>query len=135
MQQHDIERLTDRDAEWRRSLREAMPAAQRTAIPRASMPELPADWRVRSSEEVNCGLSEQQARLEATRCLDCPDPQCMKGCPVAINIPSFVKNIQRGDYAGAATVLRTTSALPAVCGRVCPQERQVRVEVYISQNE
>lgn len=74
MQQYDIERLTDRDAEWRRSLREAIPAAQRTAIPRASMPELPADWRVRSSEEVNCGLSEQQARLEATRCLDCPDP-------------------------------------------------------------
>ena len=62
--------------------------------------------------------------MEARRCLDCPDPQCMTGCPVAINIPGFIKNIERGEFAQATAVLKETSALPAVCGRVCPQERQ-----------
>ena len=61
---------------------------------------------------------------EAKRCLDCPKPSCMEGCPVNINIPSFVKNIERGQFLAAAKVLKNTSALPAVCGRVCPQESQ-----------
>lgn len=74
--------------------------------------------------EVNCGLSQEQAVMEATRCLDCPSPTCVTGCPVGIDIPAFVKNIQRGRPDLAAVVLRKTSALPAVCGRVCPQERQ-----------
>ncbi|MDE7393166.1 MAG: NADPH-dependent glutamate synthase [Muribaculaceae bacterium] len=113
-----------RDAQWRQELRDQMSAKERTAIPRVKMPELPADYRVRCNEEVNQGLSAEQAVLEATRCLDCPDPQCMTGCPVSINIPGFIKNIQRGDFQQAATVLKETSALPAVCGRVCPQERQ-----------
>lgn len=116
--------LTDRESPWRIALREDIPAPQRTAIPRVKMSELPPDWRVKSNEEVNCGLSEAQARLEARRCLDCKDPQCVTGCPVSINIPAFIKNIQRGEYKGASEVLRNTSALPAVCGRVCPQERQ-----------
>lgn len=113
-----------RDAQWRQELRDQMSAKERTAIPRVKMPELPADYRVTCNEEVNQGLSAEQAVLEATRCLDCPDPQCMTGCPVSINIPGFIKNIQRGDFQQAATVLKETSALPAVCGRVCPQERQ-----------
>lgn len=118
------EYLTDRNTAWRRELRESMTAPQRRAIPRVTMPELPAEFRRRSRLEVNRGLSAEQARLEATRCLDCPVPGCVTGCPVSIDIPAFVKNIERGHWHDAAEVLRMTSALPAVCGRVCPQERQ-----------
>ncbi len=115
---------TDRNTPWRDALRREMTVRRRTAIPRAVMPQLPADYRVTCSDEVNLGLSADQAVLEARRCLDCPDPQCMQGCPVQIEIPAFVKNIERGAFAEAAAVLRLTSALPAVCGRVCPQEKQ-----------
>lgn len=113
-----------RDAAWRVALRDAMPAKERTAIPRVKMPELSPEVRVSNFEEVNRGLTPEQALTESTRCLDCPDPQCVTGCPVAIDIPGFIKNIQRGDLPEAAHVLRLTSALPAVCGRVCPQEKQ-----------
>ena len=116
--------ISSRDALWRRELRDAMSAKERTSIPRARMNELDAAYRVTCNEEVNQGLSAEQAVLEATRCLDCPDPQCVTGCPVGINIPGFIKNIQRGNFADAAAVLKMTSALPAVCGRVCPQEKQ-----------
>lgn len=113
-----------RDAQWRQQLRDSMSAKERTAIPRAKMPELDPAYRITCNEEVNQGLNEEQAVTEATRCLDCPDPQCMTGCPVGINIPGFIKNIQRRNFPEAAMVLKETSALPAVCGRVCPQERQ-----------
>ena len=116
--------LTNRDAAWRRALRESHTPAQQKAVPRVKMPELPADFRRRTQLEVNRGLSPEQAQLEASRCLDCAKPGCTTGCPVAINIPAFVKNIERGHVHDAAAVLRDTSALPAVCGRVCPQERQ-----------
>lgn len=116
--------IAPRSAEWRERLRQAMSAKERAAIPRVSMPELPASYRVTCNYEVNQGISAGQAVLEATRCMDCPDPQCVNGCPVNINIPGFIKNIQRGDIEEAARVLRATSALPAVCGRVCPQEKQ-----------
>ena len=76
------------------------------------------------NEEVNRGLTVEMAMAEATRCLDCPDPQCVTGCPVGIDIPSFIKNVERGEFAEAAAVIKSTSALPAVCGRVCPQEKQ-----------
>lgn len=89
------------------------------------MPELDPAYRVTTfTEEVNSGISAEQAVLEATRCMDCPDPQCVTGCPVHIDIPGFIKNVQRGDFAEAAATIRLSSALPAVCGRVCPQEKQ-----------
>ena len=116
--------ISPRDAAWREELRKAHSPKERTAIPRAKMTELSPAYRVTCNEEVNQGLSREQAVVEATRCLDCPDPQCVTGCPVGINIPGFIKNIERGNFSEAAIVLKETSALPAVCGRVCPQERQ-----------
>lgn len=116
--------IAPRDAKWREELRKAHTPKQRMEIPRVKMPELPADYRITCNEEVNQGLSAEMAVLEATRCMDCPDPQCMTGCPVSINIPGFIKNIERVHFPEAALVLKQTSALPAVCGRVCPQERQ-----------
>ncbi|MCM1347830.1 MAG: NADPH-dependent glutamate synthase [Firmicutes bacterium] len=116
--------LAPRDAQWREELRKAHSAKQRTAIPRVVMPQLPPDFRVTNNEEVNTGLSAEQAVLEATRCMDCPDPQCVTGCPVSINIPGFIKNVERGDFKEASRVIKQSSALPAVCGRVCPQEKQ-----------
>ena len=115
---------TGRGVAWRVALRDAMSAKERTAIPRVVMPQLDPAIRVTNNEEVNQGLTPEQAVLEATRCLDCPTPTCMEGCPVSISIPDFIKNIQRGDVVEAAAVLKRTSALPAVCGRVCPQEKQ-----------
>ncbi len=117
--------LDGRDAEWRASLRKAMKPKERMAIPRVKMNELDAEYRSHSrKEEVNLGLNEEQAVTEAKRCLDCPNPTCMNGCPVGINIPKFIKNIERGEFLEAAKTLKATSALPAVCGRVCPQEKQ-----------
>ncbi len=117
--------LTDRNAPWREALRKQMKPKERTAIPRVKMNELDPEYRSHSrKEEVNLGLDEEQALTEAKRCLDCPNPSCMEGCPVGINIPSFIKNIERGEFLNAARVLKQTSALPAVCGRVCPQEKQ-----------
>lgn len=120
-----LEELTDRKAEWREELRKTMKAKERTLIPRVVMPELDPAYRATTrTEEVNTGLSREQAITEARRCLDCANPTCMQGCPVNINIPSFIKNIERGEFLNAARVLKSTSALPAVCGRVCPQEKQ-----------
>lgn len=113
-----------RNAEWREQLRGAMSAKDRTAIPRTVMPQLDPKYRITCNEEVNQGLTAKMATLEASRCLDCPNPTCVEGCPVGIDIPGFIKNIQRGNVGEAYSVLRRTSALPAVCGRVCPQERQ-----------
>lgn len=116
--------LIDRDAAWREELRKKLTTKQRTALPRAVMPEIDAAYRIHCNEEVNQGLSSDQAVLEARRCLDCPDPGCMKECPVANHIPAFIKNIERRHFAEALEVLSLTTVLPAVCGRVCPQEKQ-----------
>lgn len=115
----------DRKAPWREELRKSMKPKERTAIPRVHMNELEPEYRSHSRrEEVNLGLNAEQAVVEAKRCLDCANPSCMQGCPVGINIPTFIKNIERGEFLEAARVLKQTSALPAVCGRVCPQEKQ-----------
>ena len=120
-----IEVLTDRNSEWRSNLRGLMKPKERMAIPRVQMPELDAAYRATTRlEEVNKGLTKEMAVTEAHRCLDCAHPTCVEGCPVNINIPSFIKNIERENFLAAAKVLKNTSALPAVCGRVCPQEKQ-----------
>ena len=117
--------LIDRDAPWRAELRSKMKPKERTAIERSPMPELePAYRATKLREEVNTGFTKEMAMIEAQRCLDCPKPACMEGCPVNIKIPSFIKNIERGEFIKAAQVLKMTSSLPAVCGRVCPQEKQ-----------
>ena len=121
----ECDELTNRDAAWRVELRNKMKPKERTAIERCAMPELEPVYRAtKLREEVNTGFTKEMALVEAQRCLDCPKPACMEGCPVSINIPSFVKNIERGEFIKAAQVLKMTSSLPAVCGRVCPQEKQ-----------
>lgn len=114
-----------RNEAWREALRKQHKPNERTSIARVKMPESDVAERITSlTLEVNKGLSEEQALVEAQRCLDCPKPTCMEGCPVEIHIPSFIKNIERGNFREADTVLRETSFLPSVCGRVCPQEKQ-----------
>ena len=132
-----MEVLTDRNAEWRKALRASMKPKERTAIERVVMPELEPEYRITTRyEEVNKGLTKQMALTEAKRCLDCAKPTCVEGCPVNIDIPSFVKNIERGQFLAAAKVLKNTSALPAVCGRVCPQEKQCESRcIHLKMNE
>ena len=100
-------------------------AKDRVAIPRVKMPELRPEVRVKSlHEEVNQGLTFEQAVTESHRCLNCKNPTCVQGCPVNINIPGFIKKLESGDVLGAAAIIKESSSLPAVCGRVCPQEKQ-----------
>lgn len=110
---------------WRQELRKTMKPKERMALERVKMPELePAYRATKLREEVNQGLTPKQAQREAQRCLDCANPGCVSGCPVGIDIPSFIKYIECGNVGEAARVLKQYSALPAVCGRVCPQEKQ-----------
>ena len=113
-----------RNEEWRVELRSSISPKERAAIERVEMPQLDPAYRITCNEEVNQGITEEQAVREATRCLDCNNPQCVTGCPVGIDIPKFIKNIERRHFADAAATLKETSSLPAVCGRVCPQEKQ-----------
>ena len=109
---------------WREELRKSRKNKERTDIPRVKMNELDPDYRNQNNEEVNLGLTAEQAVLEAQRCLDCAKPTCMDGCPVNIDIPTFIKYIEAGKFLESAKTLKETNALPAVCGRVCPQEKQ-----------
>jgi glutamate synthase (NADPH/NADH) small chain len=111
--------------ELQEAMLEAGRAAERaTDIPRQPMPEQPAGGRIRNFEEVPFGLRPEQAVMEAQRCLQCKKPQCVDGCPVGIDIPGFIQLIADEDFIGAARKLKDDNALPAVCGRVCPQEDQ-----------
>lgn len=116
--------MNSRDAQWRVELRNRMTPKERTAIERVVMPMQDPKVRIHNNDEVNLGITEAQAMVEASRCLDCQNPQCVTGCPVGIDIPGFIKNIERGDHSAAAATIKLTSSLPAVCGRVCPQEKQ-----------
>lgn len=110
---------------WREELRKSLSNKERTQFSRVEMNELDPVERSRSLvDEVNRGLTKEQAMTEARRCLDCPKPTCMTGCPVEINIPSFIKCVEVGKFTEAAQIIRETSSLPGVCGRVCPQEKQ-----------
>ncbi|MCX5896674.1 MAG: NAD(P)-binding protein, partial [Proteobacteria bacterium] len=93
-------------------------------IPRQKMPEQDPAVRARNFAEVPCGYTPELAQLEARRCLQCKKPKCRDGCPVEIEIPAFIALIAEGDFAGAAHKLKERNSLPAVCGRVCPQEDQ-----------
>ncbi|MBQ5370844.1 MAG: bifunctional dihydroorotate dehydrogenase B NAD binding subunit/NADPH-dependent glutamate synthase, partial [Bacteroidaceae bacterium] len=114
-----------RDAEWRKTLRSAMKPAEHMQINRHLPIEMDPLVRARElSQEVSRGFTAEMAQAEAKRCLDCNNPGCVSGCPVGIDIPRFIKHIERGEFLAAASTLKETSALPAVCGRVCPQEKQ-----------
>jgi len=123
---------TERNQEWRVELRKSKKAKERTDIKRVSMPEADPHVRNKNSEEVNKGLPADKAVIEASRCLDCANPTCITGCPVGINIPKFIKYIEKEDFLNAAKVLKETNTLPAVCGRVCPQEKQCEEQCFYS---
>lgn len=120
----------ERSQEWRADIRKSMKAKERTTKIRAQMPEEDPSYRNKNNVEVNVGLSAEAAVFEAQRCLDCANPTCINGCPVGINIPKFIKEIEVENFAGAAVTLKETNALPAVCGRVCPQEKQCELNCF-----
>ena len=93
-------------------------------IPRVPVREQDAKVRATNFEEVCYGYNEQEAQLEATRCLNCKNPRCVAACPVSVKIPQFIQQVAAGDFAGAASIIAEDSSLPAICGRVCPQETQ-----------
>lgn len=93
-------------------------------IPRQEMPVQDAQVRAHNYDEVALGYPEDMALLEATRCLQCKRPKCVEGCPVGVNIPAFIERLREGDMRGAARSLKGDNNLPAICGRVCPQETQ-----------
>jgi glutamate synthase (NADPH/NADH) small chain len=99
-------------------------AEKKEKVPRQPMPEREPQERRENFEEVPLGFSPEVAELEASRCLECKNPKCVIGCPVEIDIPGFISLIKKGDYSAASTRLKEKTALPAVCGRVCPQESQ-----------
>ncbi len=105
----------------------ALGPRERMAIPVQDMPCRDPAERARSMGEVALGYTETQARLEAARCLQCKTAPCVAGCPVAIDIPGFIGHVARGDHKAAADVIRASNLLPAVCGRVCPQEKQCQL--------
>ena len=123
----------EREKEWRVELRGKIKAKDRTSLERLDMPEEDPDVRNKSYIEVNKGLTVEQAIHEAKRCIDCAKPTCIEGCPVGINIPKFIKKIEAGKFLESAKVLKETNALPAVCGRVCPQEVQCEQTCFYTQ--
>lgn len=123
----------EREQDWRVALRGVMKNKERTQLSRVSMSEQDPGKRNSDFTEVNCGLGEEEARMEARRCLDCVNPTCISGCPVGINIPKFIKKIEEGDLLESARVLKETNTLPAVCGRVCPQEVQCEQACFYTQ--
>jgi glutamate synthase (NADPH/NADH) small chain len=97
---------------------------ERMAIPRQAIAEQPPSARITNFSEVALGYDQETARLEALRCIQCKKPTCIDGCPVSINIPAFIKKIAEGDFEAGVRILKQDNILPAVCGRVCPQEEQ-----------
>ena len=105
---------------WAGMQGKALSPKERTGIAQQPMPVQAPEIRKRNMQEVAIGYTEVQARVEASRCLQCKNAPCMKDCPVSINIPGFVHEVAQGNYAEALGIIRRTSILPAICGRVCP---------------
>lgn len=114
----------EREKTYRYELSKKLTTQERNKIQRHVMPQQKPEERITNFKEVNFGYTPELAQEEARRCLDCKKPYCVAGCPVGIDIPSFIKLIEYGDFTGAARKLKETNALPAICGRVCPQEEQ-----------
>jgi glutamate synthase (NADPH/NADH) small chain len=108
----------------RKAAGEKISAKERIAIPAQEMPAQDPVARGKNVSEVALGYGENQARLEAERCLGCKNEPCVNGCPVRVPIPRFIAEIQKGDFKAAVDIIKETNLLPAVCGRVCPQETQ-----------
>lgn len=106
----------------------------RLAIPCQDMPAQDPMERIRNMNEVALGYSAEQARVEASRCLDCKNAPCVQGCPVGIDIPRFLKLAAAGDFSGSLAVIKESSLLPAVCGRVCPQEVQCQAPCTVGKS-
>jgi glutamate synthase (NADPH/NADH) small chain len=107
----------------------AKPKLQKVAV---QIPKQPPQIRKHNFNEVALGYTEEQALAEASRCLQCPKPQCIQGCPVEIEIPAFIKLMREKDYAGAIKKIKEKNCLPAICGRVCPQEEQCQEKCLLS---
>jgi glutamate synthase (NADPH/NADH) small chain len=103
---------------------EKLSKKDRMQIPRVVMPEQDPSQRIKNFNEVPCGLTPEMAVKEATRCIECSKKPCVEGCPVEVDIPGFIALVVQGDYAAAARKIKETNSLPAICGRVCPQEEQ-----------
>lgn len=104
---------------------------ERMKIPRQIMPEQDALERSSNFKEVNLGYTEELAKMEALRCLQCPKPVCVEGCPVGVKIDEFIKLVSEGDFLGASAKIKEDNMLPAVCGRVCPQEEQCEAKCVV----
>lgn len=109
--------------------------SKRPKIPRTGMPEQAPKVRAANFEEVAIGYNEDMAKLEASRCLQCKKPKCIIGCPVGIDIPAFIKQIEDGNYDAAIAKLKETTSFPAVCGRVCPQEEQCELYCILGKKQ
>ena len=109
----------------------ALSNKERMKIERQPMPEQEGNVRRSNFEEVNLGFTEELAKMEAQRCIQCPKPTCVAGCPVGVKIGDFIKLVSEGDYLGAAAKIKEDNMLPAVCGRVCPQEEQCEAKCVV----
>jgi len=118
----------------RKAAGEKISPRERMAIPAQEMPVQDEAARGKNMNEVALGYGEAQARLEAERCLSCKNEPCVKGCPVGVSIPRFIEEIQKGDFKAAVNIIKETNLLPAVCGRVCPQEKQCQVECTLGKS-
>jgi glutamate synthase (NADPH/NADH) small chain len=104
---------------------------ERMKIPRQIMPEQDPLIRRKNFKEVNLGFTEELAKMEALRCIQCPKPSCIEGCPVGVKINEFIALVAEGDYLGASAKMKEDNLLPAICGRVCPQEEQCEVKCTV----
>ena len=112
--------------------RHALTAKQRGQLPKVFWAEQDPAERVRNIREVPFAYTPAQARAEAVRCLSCKNEPCVSGCPVGVDVPGFLKLVAEGDFRGAIRLIKETNLLPAICGRVCPQESQCQENCMVA---